>query len=188
MDKNPRRRNSIIITVIPVLVVLAGLVLYQHGFLGVRASMSEMKEVEAVKTKTLTKYIDMISSNGQLEEELVRLKEARKADASKVVEGQTLSMSAATLQNTVKGIVTGRNGTISSERVEKPEDVGSFKVISISIESTIPDAKALSDILYAIETRTPYLVMREVDVRVRNFTEPKELMVKFKISALTVGK
>jgi hypothetical protein len=46
----------------------------------------------------------------------------------------------------------------------------------------------LSDVLYAIETRTPHFIVKEVDVRVRNFREPRELMVKLRVSALTIGK
>jgi hypothetical protein len=116
------------------------------------------------------------------------LKEKRKVDDSKLIEGQTLSLSAATLQENVKTIITGRGGTISSERVDKPEDLSGFKVITISIDSVLPDTRVLSDILYAIETRTPHFIVKEVDVRVRNFREPRELMVKLRISALTIGR
>jgi len=51
----------------------------------------------------------------------------------------------------------------------------------------LPATTALSDILYAIETRTPYLIVKELDTRVRNpFAKgPKDLMVKMDISALT---
>ena len=72
--------------------------------------------------------------------------------------------------------------------MEKPEDLGAFKVINVSIDTVLPDMKALGEILYGIETRTPYLVAKELDARVRNFREPRELMVKFKISALIAGK
>jgi hypothetical protein len=119
---------------------------------------------------------------------LTSLKERRKIDDSKLIEGQTLSLSAATLQENVKTIITGKGGTISSERVDKPEDLGSFKLVTISIDSVLPDTRVLSDVLYAIETRTPYFVVKEIDARVRNFREPRELMVKLKVSALTIGK
>ena len=109
-------------------------------------------------------------------------------DDSKLIEGQTLSLSAATLQENVKTIITGKGGTISSERVDKPEDLSGFKVITISIDSVLPDTRVLSDILYAIETRTPHFIVKEVDVRVRNFREPRELMVKLRVSALTIGR
>lgn len=182
------KRNRILVIALPLMIVLLGLIAYDYGYLRIKAEMSSMKEIEALKTKTLTKYVSLIAEKPQLEKKLTVLKERKKVDDSKLIEGQTLSLSAATLQENVKTIITGRGGTISSERVDKPEDLGSFKVITISIDSVLPDTRVLSDILYAIETRTPYFVVKEVDTRVRNFREPRELMVKLRVSALTVGK
>jgi hypothetical protein len=85
-------------------------------------------------------------------------------------------------------MITSRSGTISSERVEEPEDLGKFKIVSVSIDALLPDARALSDALYAMETQTPYLVVRELDTRVRNFSQPRELMVRLKVSGITRGK
>ncbi len=182
------KRNRILVFAIPVMIILLGLIVYDYGYLKIRAEMSSMKEMEALKTKTLTRYVSLIAEKPRLDKKLATLKERRKAEDSKLIEGQTLSLSAATLQETVKGIITARGGTISSERVDKPEDLGNFKVITISIDSILPDVRVLSDILYAIETRTPYLVVKEADTRVRNFRDPRELMVKLKVSALTVSK
>jgi hypothetical protein len=63
-----------------------------------------------------------------------------------------------------------------------------IQVLSISIDATVPDAAALSDILYSIETRSPDLVIKELDVRVRNFREPRELLVKIDVIGLYEGK
>jgi hypothetical protein len=35
-----------------------------------------------------------------------------------------------------------------------------------------------------LETQTPYLVVKELDARILNFSKPKELVVKFKIAAI----
>lgn len=182
------KRSRILVIALPLTVVLLGLFMYDYGYLKIRADLTSMKEMEALKTRTLAKYVTLIAEKPQLEKQLASLKERRKIDDSKLIEGQTLSLSAATLQENVKTIITGKGGTISSERVEKPDDLGNFKVITISIDSILPDTRALSDVLYAIETRTPYFVIKEVDARVRNFREPRELMVKLRVSALTLGK
>ena len=116
------------------------------------------------------------------------MKEERKADDSKLIEGQTPSLAAAALQDMVKGIITGSGGAISSERVGKAEDMEKFKVIRISLDAVVPDSRALSDILYSIETRTPYLVVKELDTRVRDFRNPRELMIKLDVAALTPGR
>jgi hypothetical protein len=182
------KRNRVIILGIPLILILLGLVLYEYGYRRIQSEFLAIKEEQALKMKTLEKYVALISEKPDLEKELNRLKETRKAEDSKLIEGQTLSLAAATLQDMVKGIIVGRGGTISSERVGKPEEHGKFKVISVSIDAVLPDARALSDILYSIETRTPYLVVKELDTRVRDYRNPKELMVKLDVSALTTAK
>jgi hypothetical protein len=56
------------------------------------------------------------------------------------------------------------------------------------MDVTFPDVSVLTDILNSIETRTPSLVVKELDVRIRDFKNPKELMVKLDVSAITGGK
>jgi len=182
------KRSKTLIITIPLMVTLLGLVMYQFVYLRTQAHVALIKEGQSIKTKTLGKYITLISEKPQLEKKLVSLKESRKADDSKLIEGQTPSLAAATLQDIVKNTVTGSGGTISSERVVKPEDLGKFKVISVSIDTVLPDSRALSDILYSLETRTPYLIVKELDIRIRDYRNPRELMVKLDISAITAGR
>jgi len=168
--------------------VLLGVVVYHYGYVSVRAELKTIKEDQAISLKTLEKYIVLISEKPELENRLVSLTEKRKTDNAKLIEGQTPSLVAAALQDTVNGIVKGRGGTITSERVSKPEDLGKFKVITVSMDVTLPDVSALSDILSSIETYTPSLVVKELDVRIRDFRNPKELMVKVDVSAMTGGQ
>ena len=161
-------RSKIIKFAIPAIVVLFGLVIYQYGYIKIRAEVASVKEMEVMKSKTLEKYITIIAEKPFLENKLVSLKEKRKADDSKIIEGQTFSLSANTLEDIVKGIITGRGGSIASERVEKPDDLGKFKVVNVGIDLFLPDTQALSDIIYSIETRTPYIIIRELDVRTRS--------------------
>jgi hypothetical protein len=183
-----KSKSKLLVMSIPVIIVLAGLVAYQYGYQGVKHEMSFMKETQASKTKILEKYISLIAEKPDLEKQLENLKEERKTDDSKIIDAQTLSIAAAALQETVKALVTSRGGSITSERVEKPDNLGNFKVINVSIDAIVPDTRALSDLLYGVETRTPYLIIKEVDTRVRNFRDPKELMVKIRVSALTGGQ
>jgi hypothetical protein len=182
------KRSKTLIITIPLVVGLLGFMIYENVYVRIQTDVATIKENQLMKTKTLKKYISLISEKPQLEKKLVSLKEMRKADDSKIVEGQTLSLAAAALQDMVKGIITGRGGTISSERVGKPEDLSNFKIITVSLDTVFPDSRALSDVLYSIETRTPYLTVRDLDIRVRNYRDPRELMVKLDISALTSGR
>ena len=186
--KRKIRSSRILTFAIPVMVVLGVAAVYEYGYLQVQEEVSATREAEAVKSKTLEKYVTLIAQKPDFEKQLASLKDQRKAEDRKIIEGQTPSLAAAALQNTVKSLITGKSGTISSERVEKPEAIEKFNVISVSIDAVLPDAKALSDVLYAIETQTPYLVVKELDTRVRNINDPRELTVRLKVAALTARK
>ncbi len=173
---------------LPVLALLAALLLYQYGYLEVKSSIASVKDAQKAKIATYEKYAAFVAKRPELEARLAKLKEARKAAEPKLLSGETLSLAAAALQTTVKGTLTARGGTISSERVEKPEDLGKFKVVSVSIDAVMPDARALADALYTLETQTPSLLVKELDARVRNFTQPRDLMLRLKVSGLTGGK
>jgi len=182
------RKSNLLSIAIPLTVLLLGAVVYQYGYLGVRGEMTEMEDAASVKLKTLTRYMTLIADRPTLEKNLTALREVRKMENAKVIEGQTVPLAAAALQNTVNEVITSRGGSIASERVEKPENAGDFKMVTVTIDAVLPDARALADTLLALETQTPYLVVRELDTRIRNFRDPKDLTVKLKVSGLTGGR
>jgi len=182
-----KRRTKLLIVAIPVNVILLGAVIYQYGILNIRDEMSSVSDLQVTKMKTLQKCLDAIAQKSKLERQLASLKEKRKNEDTKIIVALTPASAAANLQNTVKGIITSRGGTVNSERVERPDDLGKFRVINIVVDVIFPDIRALSDTLFAIETQTPYLVVKELDARVRNYADPKDLIVKMKVSGLTGG-
>lgn len=181
-------KSKTLLISIPLIIILAAFMIYQYVYVGIQTGVASVRENEMMKTKTLEKCVTLISEKPQLEKKLASLKEARKDDDSKLIEGQTLALAGASLQDTVKDIVTRSSGTISSERIGKPEDLGKFKVITASVDTVLPDSRSLRDILYSIETRTPYLTVKELDVRIRNYRDPRELVVKLDVSALTSAR
>jgi hypothetical protein len=210
------KKSKILFIAVPLLTFLLGLVIYEYGYLRIQESLSALEEEETLKTATLQKYMGIIAERPELEKKLLALKDQRKSDGAKVIQGDTFSLAAASLQETVKAIISSRNGVISSERVGKEEDLVTtavgpakeeskipkgtslkkekkeekkpFKVINVSFDFTVPDTAALRDIQYFIETKTPYLVIKELDCRVRNFQNPRDLMVRMDVSALYGGK
>jgi hypothetical protein len=182
-----KRRTKLLIIAIPFNIILLGAVIYQYGILNIREEISSVDELQASKMKMLRKYIDMIAQKPTLEKQLVSLREKRKTEDAKIIAAQTPAVAAANLENSVKGIITSHGGTVSSERVERPDDLGKFKVVNVVVDVVFPDVRALSDALFTIETQTPYLVVKELDVRVRNYSDPRDLQVKMKISGLTGG-
>lgn len=182
------KNNNILIIGIPLMIILGSIIFYQYVYLNIQNELSSIKDAQVVKMRTLEKYMNLISQKPDLEKQLAQLKEERKAEESKLIEGETVSLAAANLQEMVKGIITRSNGTISSERVGKPEEYDSFRRINVTIDAVVPDSRALRDIIYSIETQTPFLVIKEVDIRVRNFRDPRDQHVKLDVSALTSSK
>lgn len=170
------------------MIILVMLVIYQYGYLELRARTLSVKEEQEVTIGLLRKYSALIAEKPLIDGRISSLKAASRADDAKLIQGQTPSLAAAALQEIITGIVVEKGGTISSQRVIAPEDLGKFKVVTVSIDTILPDTAALSDILFSIETRTPYLVVKELDTRVRNLRGPKDLIAKIDISALTGGQ
>lgn len=182
------KKSKTLVIAIPLMVILLGLVMYQYVYSGIQTELASIKESQSIKTKTLEKYITFIAEKPQLEKQLASLKETRQAEDSKLVEGQTISLAAATLQDMVKDIATQSGGTISSQRTGKPEDLGKFKVITVSVDTILPDTRSLRDILYSLETRTPYLTIKDIDIRIRDYRNPREQVVKLDVSAITSSR
>ena len=218
------KKSKLMQMAIPAMILLAIFVLYEYVYLDVAAELASLRERQSVKMQTLNKSIALIAQKPEYEKQLAAVREQAKAQSSKLIEGEPISIASANLQGTVKGIVTGRAGTVSSERVAKPEELdktapaketppakdpapkrtgrqtappktppkeaegGRLKIITVSMDASLPDTGVLSDVLYSLETRTPYLVLRELDVRVRNFKDPRELMVRMDVSGIYGGK
>jgi hypothetical protein len=181
-------KSRMLFIAIPIMLILFGIVIYEYGYLSVQSELNDLENAMSAKAKTLGKYKIMIEQKPLLEEKMMILREARKTEISKTIEGQTPSIAAASLQDMVKGMITARGGFISSERAEKPEEAGKFKTITVTIEAVLPETRALAETLYAIETQSPNLVVRELDARIRAFKDPRDLTVKLKVSALTEGR
>lgn len=182
-----KRKSKLLIISIPLIIILAADVIYEYGIMSIYEEITSIEDLKMSKTKTLRKYTEAIAQKPNLEKRILSLKDMRKSEDAKIFAAQTPAIAAANLQNSVKGIISGRGGTINSERVEKPEELGKFKVTNVVLDVIFPNVRVLSDALYAIETQMPYLVVKELDVRVKNYTDPKDLIVKLKIAALTSG-
>lgn len=183
------KRSKILIYAIPIIIILIGLLIYQYGYLKVRADLSSMKEEEAIRMEKLKRYAQLISERPIFEERLSELKRQRTEDDVKLIEAQTVALAGASLQNIVKEIFTRNGGIVASERVENIEEKDKFRIVSVTLNGSVTDTNSLKDIIYAIETNTPHLVLKNLDVRVKNFRKPTgELTVNLTVSALTTAR
>lgn len=210
---------------IPLAAVLLLLVIYEYGYVGISSELAEIRARQAVKMQVLRRSVALIEQKPELENQLAALREQVKSRSGNLIAGESISIANANLQGTVKGVVTERGGSISSERIAAPDDLEKntdvaakdippkdpiaarqkpatapapktakqpesrkLKVLTVSIDSALPDTIALSEMLYSLETRTPYMVVRELDVRVKNFNQPRDLMLRLDVSGLYGGK
>jgi hypothetical protein len=216
-----KSNRRLMIVAIPLLIVLSALAAYEYIYLEVRADIRAVREEQELKMKTLTKYVNLIARKAEFEKQLADQRELVKARSTRFLTGEPVSIASANLQGLVKGIVTGRGGLLTSERIGKAEPLEKetadpaaapsapaptagkkpglkkkaqtaeppkIQILSVSIDATLPDVSALNDILYSIETRTPELVIKDLDIRVRNFRDPRELLVRIDVMGLYEGK
>ena len=181
-------KNRMYFIAVPILMIIFAAAVYEYGYLRVQSEINDLEVGASTKAKTLAKYRTLIAQKTGIEERLVALREVRKTESLKTIEGQTPSIAAAGLQDMVRGMVTARGGSIASERAEKPEEAGKFRVITVTIETILPDTRVLADTLHAVETQSPYLVVRELDTRIRTFKDPRDLSVRLKVSGLMEGR
>ncbi len=172
---------------IPILIILSLMILYKYGYGWLRSDLAEKREALSVKEKTLDQYRSLIAERSQVEQRLGALREERNASLPRLITGETPSVSAALLQDGIREILVQHGGTISSERVGQPERRDLLHNISVQFDAVLPDASALRDALYALETADQYLVVNTLDVRVQNMRRPGSLIVKMKVSALSAG-
>lgn len=189
MEIQSWKKNSKLLGIaVPVFILLAGFMIYEYGFLRLSLESAALEDRKEAGLKTLGKSLELVSRKGEFEAKLNSLREVRKAENAKIMEGPTPSIAAAALQSSLKVVITSRGGTIISERAEKPEEFGKFKKLGVTIDAILPDSRMLGDALYAIETQVPYLNVRELDVRIKNYRDPRELMVKLKVTGLMAVK
>ncbi len=183
-----KQKNRLVIIAAPLIALLFVLVFYQYGYEKISSEMASVRQMEVEKTKTLAKYMAVVSQRKPLEAQLAALKERRKADDAKFIGTEAANLSAVALSDMVKGQITAVGGTVSSVRVDKSGDLGKFKVVNVAIDAVLPDPRGLVNALYGVETRVPYVIVKDMDIRVTDFKNPRQIMVILKVAALSGGK
>lgn len=182
------KKSRTLYIAIPIAIVLLIMTLYEYGYRPLTLEIEEKAQMRELKTETLNRYSRIIAEIPALEEELNQLIEKKKSFSQYLFEGQTQSVAASTLQDTVKNIITSRGGTTQSQRTEKPTKLGSYNVVSINFGATVPDIRTLTDILIALQNNKPSIVIKELDIRVQNFRDPRQLMVHITVNGITEAK
>lgn len=182
-----KKAKTLLLT-IPLAIVLLGLFVYQYGYLEIQRKASSIADEQDMKLKILNKYIIRISEIPQLDEKITLLKDSRLLYEGELIPGETAAIASASLLEIVKGVVSGRGGVILSEQMGQLVESDNFMVVSINVQASVPDVGALSDILFSLETQSPSLFINDIDVSIRDYRNPRELLMKLQISGMTNGK
>jgi general secretion pathway protein M len=80
-----------------------------------------------------------------------------------LITSDSVALAQAQLQDEVKEIVTDNQGEVRTAQIVPATNVEGFQVIAIQYDLSVPMAK-LRDLIYAIETRTPYMFVDDADI------------------------
>jgi general secretion pathway protein M len=110
----------------------------------------------------LAVYRAEIAMRPELETALKDLRQ-RAAATPGLITSDSVALAQAQLQDEVKSIVTDNQGEVRTAQIVPSTTVDGFQVIAIQYDLGVPMAK-LRDLIYAIETRSPYLFVDDADI------------------------
>jgi Tfp pilus assembly protein PilO len=178
-------QNKRLLIGIALALVLTLLVVYQYGYSYLRSNMEMLQEERELKLKTIQKYRKILSVSEGIDKELAELRKTLQEEELRLIPGETPALASANLQERIKNLITSNKGRIRSERVEKTKAYGPYKEISVSLDAEFDSIEHLSDVLYSIEAGTPFMVIKELNIRLRNYRYPGSLIVRLKVSGLS---
>jgi hypothetical protein len=150
-------------------VVLSGVVLVI--FIAKYGMVTPYIERRAWVTQQLESQPQLLAKNirylGRKEGMLAELEAAReqiKAEEPKLLTGDTASVSASDLQETVQGMAAREGTQVITTRVLNPEPAGSFSKIAIQLEIG-GQIQQLASLIRGIESSPKLLVIDEINVR-----------------------
>ena len=156
-----RRERALVFLTGVILLIFVGKFAVVTPFLERRAWVQEQLDSQpGLLTKNL-RYL------GQKEAMLAGLESAReqiKAQEPKLLTGDTASVSASDLQETVQAMATREGTQVITTRVLNPEPAGSFSKIGIQLEIG-GQIQQLASLIRGIETSPKLLLIDEINVR-----------------------
>ncbi len=156
-----RRERSLALLTAVILVVFVGKIAIVTPFLERRDWVKQQLESQPQLLAKNRRYL------GQKEALLAALEAARaqvKAQEPKLLTGDTPSVSASDLQETVQALATREGTQVITTRVLNPEAAGSFSKIAIQMEIG-GQIQQVANLIKGLETSPRLLVIDEVNVR-----------------------
>jgi type II secretory pathway component PulM len=156
-----KRERSLALLTVLILLVFVGKLAVVTPFLERRDWVKQQLESQPQLLAKNRRYL------GQKEAMLAALEAARvdvKAQEPKLLTGDTPSVSASDLQETVQALATREGTQVITTRVLNPEAAGSFSKIAIQMEIG-GQIQQVANLIKGLETSPKLLVIDEVNVR-----------------------
>jgi len=141
----------------------------------------------------LARQLRSYTSLNQLRPKLLKSVEVLKARDTKkyFLKGGTAALAGAELQDVVRGVIETNNGKLLSSQLLAHKDDNGYRQVNATI-TMMANIQSLRQVLYAMETREPYLFLDNLTIRSQvpsNFKpqpglEP-EMFIQFDVAGLT---
>ena len=170
---NPKSRRERYF-VIAALVVALGFVTVRFGVYPFLENQKRIREEIPVKLKQLDKYRQFVAGKSRSENNLKKIQSLAKKSAGKMLLGNTPPMAAADLQDILKTLSAKNRISIRSEKVLDAISTDFFIQIPVQIEFTTTITN-LTNLLYDIETNDKFLNLIDLNIRVTNRRNPRDI-------------
>jgi general secretion pathway protein M len=143
--------------------------------------------------ENISRFERIAAKQSTLEQQVEELRQQRKL-VRYTLGAQSPTLAAASLQDRVKSIVEESGGRLTSTRILPVSEVGPFYQVTVNVQMRV-STKALQDVLYGLESGTPYLLVENLTILSRGSRvyrraqpTPAELDVRFDLSGLMPNK
>lgn len=155
-----RERALVVVTVVILLVVL-GRISVVNPYMARREWVQTQLEIQP---QLLEKNLRYIGQKEQLNAALEAARNDIKARETKLLQGDTPSVNASDLQETVQAMAVKEGTQVITTRVLNPEATGAFSKIAIQMEVS-GQVDQVATLVRGIETSPKLLVIDEINVR-----------------------
>ena len=156
-----RRERGLVVGTLLILVLALGRYFVLAPYLERRAWVQSQLEAQP---RLLEKNLRYLSRKEEMAAALEVARSALKAREPRLLTGDTASVSASDLQDTVQALANKEGTQVITTRVLNPEPAGSFSKIAIQMEIG-GQIDQLANLIKGIETSPKLLVVDEINVR-----------------------
>ena len=156
-----RRERGLVVLTLVILFLILGQYIVVAPFLERREWIKSQLDSQP---QLLEKNLRYLAQKDALATALESTQNEIKAREPKLLTGDTLSVSASDLQDTVQGLATREGTQVITTRVLNPEPAGSFSKIAIQMEIG-GQIEQIASLVRGIETSPKLLVVDEINVR-----------------------